>query len=409
MSGAVPKLRFAGFEGAWKQHPLSDAWRTKGVRNSDDRYDKTQVLSVSGDCGIVNQIEHLGRSYAGVLVDNYHVVDHGDIVYTKSPLKENPYGIIKANRGKAGIVSTLYAVYEVKAKHDPLFWDAYFSLHSRTNGYLLPLVHKGAKNDMKINNERVLIDPVHSPSLPEQQKIAAFLGAVDLKIDALRRKEAALVRFKAGLMQKLFSQTLRFTRDDGSAFPDWEEKRLGDITKWASGGTPSKDNPDFWDGNIPWVSALAMHNPLVNDAPLKVTEGAIGKGTRLTPTGSVLLLVRGSMLYKRIPVCLTAREVAFNQDVKAVTAKKAISTSFLFHWLNAKEGLLLSMVTGTGIGAGKLETGELQALLVALPHPEEQQKIAAALSALDSKLHAIASQTQKIKAFKSSLLQQMFV
>jgi type I restriction enzyme S subunit len=82
-------------------------------RNEDLKYGKDEVLSVSGELGIVNQIEHLGRSYAGVSVHQYHVVEVGDIVYTKSPLKANPFGIIKLNKGKAGIVSTLYAVYKV--------------------------------------------------------------------------------------------------------------------------------------------------------------------------------------------------------------------------------------------------------------------------------------------------------
>jgi len=94
--------------------------------------------------------------------------------------------------------------------------------------------------------------PVNLPSLPEQQKIAAFLGAVDGKIAALRRQEAGLARFKAGLMQQLFSQKLRFTRDDGSAFPDWEEKRLGEIATFAKGKGISKDDISP-DGAIPCI------------------------------------------------------------------------------------------------------------------------------------------------------------
>ena len=79
--------------------------------------------------------------------------------------------------------------------------------------------------------------PVSAPSLPEQKKIAAFLGVVDAKIAALRARRAGLERYKRGLMQALFSQTLRFTKPDGSAFPDWEEKRLGDLVASRSGPT----------------------------------------------------------------------------------------------------------------------------------------------------------------------------
>ena len=83
-------------------------------KNTENVYSKEDVLSVSGVYGIVNQIEFQGRSFAGISVSNYGIVKTGDIVYTKSPLNTNPYGIIKTNKGKNGIVSTLYAVYRPK-------------------------------------------------------------------------------------------------------------------------------------------------------------------------------------------------------------------------------------------------------------------------------------------------------
>ena len=89
--------------------PLNTVLKESKARNDDLAFGKEDVLSVSGEQGIVNQMQLLGRSYAGESVAPYHVVETGDVVYTKSPLKENPYGIIKQNRGKPGIVSTLYA------------------------------------------------------------------------------------------------------------------------------------------------------------------------------------------------------------------------------------------------------------------------------------------------------------
>ena len=110
-----------------------------------DTYDKTDVLSVSGDYGIVNQIEFQGRSFAGASVSNYGVVHTGDVVYTKFPLKSNPYGIIKTNKGKTGIVSTLYTVYHPAENTYPDFVQTYFELNARMNNYMHPLVNKGAK------------------------------------------------------------------------------------------------------------------------------------------------------------------------------------------------------------------------------------------------------------------------
>lgn len=113
----------------------------------------------------------MGRSYAGVSVKDYHVVEHGDIVYTKSPLKKNPFGIIKVNKGKRGIVSTLYAVYRPFEDCSGTYLDHFFSGDYNLNAYLQPLVKKGAKNDMKVNNTDVLKGDICVPKLPEQQKI----------------------------------------------------------------------------------------------------------------------------------------------------------------------------------------------------------------------------------------------
>src|SRR6185369_6607116 len=152
-SKKIPKLRFREFSGDWTQRKLSELLDESKERNFSLRFNRDQVLSVSKKYGVVNQIKHLGRSYAGKSLHNYRVVEMGDIVYTKSPLKENPYGIFKVNKGDTGIVSTLYAVYKVNSEnlYGP-YLDSYFSLNKNVNRYLRPLVKKGAKNDMKINN-----------------------------------------------------------------------------------------------------------------------------------------------------------------------------------------------------------------------------------------------------------------
>ena len=205
LKGKKPNIRFPEFKDDWQHTKLSELLSEAKKRNEDLKYGKDEVLSVSGELGIVNQIEHLGRSYAGAAVHNYHVVETGDIVYTKSPLKANPFGIIKLNKGKAGIVSTLYAVYKVNNKTCFGPWlDYYFSLDANTNRYLRPLVKKGAKNDMKINNAYVLHDRIFAPSIPEQKRIASFFTVVDRKITELKQKKALLEQYKKALCKNSF-------------------------------------------------------------------------------------------------------------------------------------------------------------------------------------------------------------
>ena len=111
-------------------------------------------------------------------------------MYTKSPLKEAPYGIIKVNQGRAGIVSTLYAVYTLR-QHliIPVFLELYFDSSVRLNNYLKPLVNKGAKNDMKVKNVDVLKGHIHiTPNVVEQARIAEFFRVLDDLIAAAKKK-----------------------------------------------------------------------------------------------------------------------------------------------------------------------------------------------------------------------------
>ena len=202
------KIRFRNNEGElfenWKSIKLNELLYEHKQRNFDGKYSKNDVLSVSKEQGVVNQIAHLGRSYAGETIDGYHIVNNGDIVYTKSPLKDNPYGIIKCNHGKAGVVSTLYAVYSGKEPNIGEYLDYYFQLDDNTNRYLRPLVHKGAKNDMKINNSRVLIDSITVPSEHERWKIISFLRHLDKRINALQQQLELTRAYKQGLLQQMF-------------------------------------------------------------------------------------------------------------------------------------------------------------------------------------------------------------
>lgn len=113
----------------------------------------TEVFSVAKEKGVVNQIEHLGRSYASDDISNYKVAEPSDVIYTKSPTSGFPYGIIKQNKlPRSGVVSVLYAVYKPKDAHVGYLLDQYFSSSIRTSNYLGALVQKGAKNTINIGN-----------------------------------------------------------------------------------------------------------------------------------------------------------------------------------------------------------------------------------------------------------------
>ena len=231
MDMAKPKIRFKGYTDDWEQRKLNEYFNVSTAKNKDNHYGKEDVLSVSGDYGIVNQIKFQGRSFAGATVANYGVVNTGDVVYTKSPLSTNPYGIIKANKGKAGIVSTLYAVYKPCKNVNSEFVQVYFELNSRMNNYMQPLVNKGAKNDMKVTAENALKGGVCFPKLNEQDVIVEYFRSLDHLITLHQRKCEETKKLKKYMLQKMFPQNgqtvpeIRF-----SGFTDaWEQRKLSEL------------------------------------------------------------------------------------------------------------------------------------------------------------------------------------
>lgn len=200
----VPKIRFKGFEGEWKKVKLNECLEISKERNINGEYGINEVLSVSDEEGVMNQIKLLGRSFAGKSVTNYKVLRTNQVVYTKSPLKAKPYGIIKVNKGDTGIVSVLYAVYDVKVNTNPDYIHYYFDPTFRINSYLLPLINKGAKNTMNISDEVSLQGYISLPSLAEQQAIASYFTSLDRQISLQSQRLEKLKQIKSACLDKMF-------------------------------------------------------------------------------------------------------------------------------------------------------------------------------------------------------------
>ena len=174
---------------SWEQRKLDEYLEVSLETNNDNSFDKSDVLSVSGEFGVVNQIEFQGRSFAGESVAGYGVLRTHQVVYTKSPLKSNPYGIIKTNKGKAGIVSVLYGVYQAKEDICPELIQTYFEQDARLNNYLKPLVNKGAKNTLLISDQAAISGDVIFPEkYVEQTKIYGLFDKIDTIITLHQRE-----------------------------------------------------------------------------------------------------------------------------------------------------------------------------------------------------------------------------
>lgn len=200
----VPKVRFKGFEGKWEKIQLNKCLDISNNINIHNTYGINDVLSISDEAGVVNQIEFLGRSFAGKSLQKYKILKTNQLVYTKSPLKAKPYGIIKKNFNRAGIVSTLYAIYDCKDNVSSEFIHYYFDPCYRINQYLSPLVNKGAKNTMNISDETALSGEIWIPSFQEQQKIASYFCNLDKRISLQTQRLEKLKQIKAACLDKMF-------------------------------------------------------------------------------------------------------------------------------------------------------------------------------------------------------------
>nr|WP_219630262.1 restriction endonuclease subunit S [Klebsiella pneumoniae] len=188
------------------------------------------------------------------------------------------------------------------------------------------------------------------------------------------------------------------------------ESLPGDLVTFLSGGTPSKSNKDYWNGEIPWISASSMQSTRYHDSDLRVTSLGSTNGTRLVPAETVLLLVRGGALHNKIPVGITTREVTFNQDVKALVPKSEdITPYYLLAWLISSRELLLGKVENTGIGAGKLDTKILQDLDVPVPPKAELLRLELFSKALDDKIILNQNINHTLEQMAQALFKSWFV
>jgi type I restriction enzyme S subunit len=190
---------------------------------------------------------------------------------------------------------------------------------------------------------------------------------------------------------------------------EWRQTRLGEVTDFLSGGTPSKDRPDYWVGSVPWVSAKDMKRFRLDDSEDHVSEDAVANGTKRVPGGSVLLLARGMTLLNDIPICVISRPMTFNQDVKALRPKPHVRNDYLPYLLLGNKDRLLSLVDLAGHGTGRLNSDELKALDVALPPPDEQRAIAHILGTLDDKIELNRRMNETLEAMARALFKSWFV
>jgi len=188
---------------------------------------------------------------------------------------------------------------------------------------------------------------------------------------------------------------------------DWQVEPLGGIGRWFSGGTPSKADATYWNGDIPWISAKDMKMPRLHDAIDHISRKAVSEGARLLPAGAILMVVRGMILAHSFPAARAECQVAFNQDIKAVVTRGDVDGNFVLQWLLSNRKRILSITTESTHGTKRLPTEMLFRQEFSCPPRPEQEAIAEALNDADALIESLEQLIAKKRHLKEAAMQEL--
>ncbi|EJG1206845.1 restriction endonuclease subunit S [Vibrio parahaemolyticus] len=290
-----------------------------------------------------------------------------------------------------------------------------FLLTSTFRRYLASITHTGTISHYTI--EQAKSTPIVAPTLPEQQKIASFLSKVDEKIALLVKKKDKLTEYKKGVMQQLFNgkwekqggqltfipPTLRFKADDGSEFPDWEEKKLGDVGSIVSGLTYSPEH-------VVEHGTLVLRSSNIQNGQLSFQDNVYVNADKFNSVieGDILICVRNgskNLIGKNALITAQAEGMAFGAFMTVYRSKYA---PYLQHYFKT-DTYKRNVHRNLGATINSINGSDLKKFKVSMPSQAEQSKIATLLNSLDIKINHTMSELEKAKEWKKGLLQQMFV
>ncbi|WP_151739593.1 restriction endonuclease subunit S [Acinetobacter nosocomialis] len=415
---SVPKLRFKEFDGEWHQSSLgqltnyfkgyafkSESYKERGVRII--RVSDLGLDSIKYDNDAIFLDETESSDY-----ENWMLKKHDIIITTvgsKPHLIDSAVGrpIYIKNNYEGLLNQNLLVLRPINNEIEPYF---IFS-QLLDNKYLthIETIQRGNANQSNITVKDLQEFKVFSTAKTEQTKIASFLSAVDEKIKQLTQKHELLSQYKQGMMQKLFSQQIRFKADDGSEFGEWEEKELKDVANLTSSKRVhladyvSKGIPFFRGKEITELKSGGFPSDILYISPTQFNEFKEKFGA--PKNGEILITAVGTLANTYL---INTNYEFYFKDGNLIWLKDIKSNpNFLMILLDAHKNDVLASAIGSTQKA--LTIANLNKLIFKFPTLEEQTKISNFLSAIDQKIEVVAKQIEQTKQWKKGLLQQMFV
>ena len=403
----IPKLRFPEFKGEWEEKKLSDIMTRLTRKNSNN--ESSRALTISSVDGLIDQGEFFKKQIASKDTSGYYLLKKGDFAYNKSYSVGYDYGSIKRlDRYEDGVVSTLYICMSLTSDTNSDYLTQYFD-SMKWNKSVSEISAEGARNHGLLNiPTEAFFQTKHylAPSLPEQQKIAEFLSNVDSIITAETKILNTLQKKKKALMQKLFTQQLRFKSDDGKDFPAWEEKKLGEISSSPKYGL-NASGIDY-DGEHKYLRITDIDEVTHTFSPEEITTPSEFSDDYLLEENDIVFARTGASTGKTYLYNPNDGDLYFAGFLIKFHIKDA-NARFVFYQTCTHEYEKWVHIMSTRSGQPGINSEEYSTLKIKLPCIEEQQKIADCLSSLDSLIQNQQNIVTTWQQRKKALLQQMFV
>ncbi|MDC1305884.1 restriction endonuclease subunit S [Saprospiraceae bacterium] len=394
----VPAIRFKEFDGDWEKKKLGDVGKIrmcKRIFSSDTTeigdipFYKIGTFGKQADAYITNELyldyrERFSFPKIGDILMSASGTLGRTVIYDGSPSYYQDSNIVWIDNEEEVITNSfLFYIYQI-VRYD-------------SEGGTIQRLYNSIINNAKFSK----------PILPEQQKIASFLSAVDEKIQQLTKKKELLEQYKKGVMQQLFSGQLRFKAENGNPYPDWEEKTLLDVASFRRGSFPQPYGlPEWYDDNgAPFVQVYDVaKNMLLKPKTKQYISEAAQKQSVFVKKGTLVLTIQGSIGR----LAKTQYDAYVDRTLLIFQSYKVEMDIDYFKYVV----YILFEIEKTKAPGGTIKTitkEKLSSFNVNIPCIEEQQKIATYLSSIDTKIEKVNNQITQTKIFKKGLLQQMFV
>ena len=405
----TPKLRFPEFDGDWGVEKMENLF--SHIRNG--------FVGIATPFYVSEGIKYLqGKNIKGgqILEDGIiYISTEFHLKSKKSVLKENDLLMVQSGHvGECAVVkqrhqnSNCHALLVATPQKDVLsdFYKYFFyspggkkAIHIITTGNTI-------KHILSSDLKNVIV-PITS-NLNEQLRIIRLLRLIDQRINLLTKKKEALETYKKGLMQKIFSQKLRFKREDGTDYSEWGIETLDKLClNCKSGGTPKSTITEYYDGDIPFlaISDITEQGKYLRSTSKSISElGIENSASWIVPEQSLIYSMYASVGFVSINLIPLATSQAV---LNLIVDERICLTEYLYYWLyQFQKNVHVYVTTGT---QGNLNAQTVKSFQVDLPSIKEQEKIILTLSKIDEQIALMNSQIRATVTLKKGLLQQMFV